>query len=64
MPTYRIHKKYSVESIFEIEAPSKEEAESMFMDENNLDAVHIGMRLCGETDYESTGEIYIEEKEL
>ena len=57
MPIYRIHKEYSVEVIFEIEAPSEEEAESMFMDENNLDAVYIG-----ETDYSPTGEIYIEER--
>tara|TARA_R100001230_G_C5618233_1_gene128257 strand:- start:330 stop:515 length:186 start_codon:yes stop_codon:yes gene_type:complete len=56
MPIYRIHKEYSVEVIFEIEAPSEEEAESMFMDENNLDAVYIG-----ETDYAPTGDIHIEE---
>jgi len=56
MPTYRIYKEYSVEVIFEIEAPSEEEAESMFMDENNLDAVFIG-----ETEYASTGDIHIEE---
>tara|TARA_R100001163_G_scaffold58263_1_gene46497 strand:+ start:312 stop:491 length:180 start_codon:yes stop_codon:yes gene_type:complete len=57
MPTYRIHKEYYVEVIFEIEASSKREAKSMFMDENNLDAVYIG-----ETDYSPTGEIYIEER--
>jgi len=62
MPTYRINKKYYVEAIFEIEASSKREAKSMFLDKDNSDAVYVG-----ETQYESTGEIHVygpEEREL
>ena len=54
MSIYRINKKYNVEVIFEIEAPSIEEAKSMFLDKNNTDAVCVG-----ETEYESTGEVYL-----
>lgn len=62
MTTYRINKKYTVEVIFEIEASSKREAKSMFLDKDNSDAVYVG-----ETQYESTGEIDVygpEERKL
>jgi len=59
MPIYRIYKEYTVEVIFEIEASSKREAKSMFLDKNNPVGEYVG-----ETKYEPTGEIYIEEREL
>ena len=57
MPIYRIYKEYTVEVIFELEASSKREAKSMFLDKNNPVGEYIG-----ETKYIPTGNIDVVER--
>ena len=58
MPTYRIYEECLVEVIYEVEATSKKEARSMFID---LNYQHEVERIS-ETDYIPTGNIDIEER--
>ena len=53
MPMYKIYKEHLVSVIFEVEASSKEEARSKFMEEDR-EIVYVG-----ETDYDPTGNITI-----
>ena len=58
MPTYRIYEECLVEVIYEVEAASKEEARSMFIDLNYQHEVER----VSETDYIPTGNIDVEER--
>ena len=57
MPIYKIYDEHLVSVIFEVEASSKEEARSKFMEEDR--DIHQEIVYVGKTDYDPTGNITI-----